>query len=160
MRKRQPIPELTETQVRCFWALVQVAGPDECWPWIGGVTKAANSQDYGIWHIRTDSTGKLVNLRPHRVAWTLANGPIPDGLDIDHVFGKCSTSLCCNAAHIEPVTTGENVRRYYLSRTHCKRGHEITEHGHSCRPCNNERLRLKRQRSTTITENPIAALIH
>ncbi len=156
MRKRHPIPQLTEIQVRCFWALIHRLGPDDCWLWHGGVTKAANSQDYGIWHI--DGTTK--HLRPHRVAYTLLIGPIPDGLDIDHVHGKCTSSLCCNPAHLEPVTTGENVRRYYLSRTHCKRGHPITQHGHSCRPCNNERLRLKRQRATTITEAPIAAFIN
>ncbi len=35
-------------------------------------------------------------------------GPIPDGLDIDHL---CLNTVCCNPTHLEPVTRDENSRR-------------------------------------------------
>ncbi len=142
MKSHYTIPNLTETQVRCFWALVDKRGPNDCWPWLGGVTKAKHSQDYGIWHIDNST----MNLRPHRVAYTLLVGPIVWPLTLDHVAGRCYTTLCVNPAHLEPVTQGDNVRRYYLNRTHCKRGHKIEQHGKPCGPCKTIGKRRERAR--------------
>lgn len=44
----------------------------------------------------------------HRVMFEAANGPIPDGLHIDHL---CRNRSCCNPAHLEAVTQAENNRR-------------------------------------------------
>ena len=44
----------------------------------------------------------------HRVAWIEANGPIPGGLDIDHL---CRNRACVNVEHLEPVPPDENIRR-------------------------------------------------
>jgi len=44
----------------------------------------------------------------HRIYWERANGPIPKGLDLDHL---CRVRSCCNPAHTEPVTRAENLRR-------------------------------------------------
>jgi len=44
----------------------------------------------------------------HRVYWERVNGPIPKGLDLDHL---CRVRACCNPAHTEPVTRAENLRR-------------------------------------------------
>jgi len=44
----------------------------------------------------------------HRVYWERENGPIPEGLDLDHL---CRVRACCNPAHTEPVTRAENLRR-------------------------------------------------
>ncbi len=156
MNKHHSIPSLTEKQVEQFWAKVQRAGPDECWLWTGGVTKAKHSQDYGIWHINNST----LHLRPHRVAYTLLIGPIDWPLTLDHVAGRCTSTLCCNPAHLEPVTTADNVRRYYLAQTHCKRGHQIERHGRSCRLCGNMKKRESNARKSIIIEAPIAALIH
>lgn len=67
--------------------------------------------------------------RAHRVAYILAKGPIPVGLQIDHL---CRTRLCCNPDHLECVTREENIARgnaphmVNARKTHCIRGHEFT----------------------------------
>jgi hypothetical protein len=76
----------------------------------------------------------------HRVSYELFKGPIPDGLQIDHL---CRTTACVNPAHLEAVTQLENARRASAEITHCKNGHEYTlettyrdRHGwRSCRVC-------------------------
>lgn len=64
----------------------------------------------------------------HRVAYTLAVGSIPDGLEIDHL---CFVPACVNPDHLEAVTGLENKRRALLHATHprsdhCGRGHEFS----------------------------------
>jgi hypothetical protein len=44
----------------------------------------------------------------HRDVYEQLVGPIPEGLVLDHL---CRNRSCCNPAHLEPVTTAENVRR-------------------------------------------------
>lgn len=42
----------------------------------------------------------------HRVAWELVNGPIPDGLFLNH---KCWNPSCVNVEHLEVVNNSENM---------------------------------------------------
>jgi hypothetical protein len=44
----------------------------------------------------------------HRWAYEHFIGPIPAGLEIDHL---CRVRHCVNPAHLEPVTKSENRRR-------------------------------------------------
>jgi hypothetical protein len=39
-------------------------------------------------------------------------GPVPEGLELDHL---CRVTTCVRPSHLEPVTTGENVRRRNLA---------------------------------------------
>jgi hypothetical protein len=72
-----------------FEPRVQKAGPDECWDW----KLKPGAAGYGCL-----SMGKGNNpLLAHRVAWELANGPIPEGL---FVRQRCGNRLCCNPAHL------------------------------------------------------------
>jgi hypothetical protein len=60
--------------------------------------------------------------------YELVVGPIPDGLEIDHL---CRVPSCCNPEHLEAVTHAENMRRGAAARgpvTQCKRGHPLIEH--------------------------------
>lgn len=66
--------------------------------------------------------------RSHRLSYTLLVGPIPPGLEIDHL---CRNRMCINPDHLEPTTTRENVLRgnghtaRNHRKTHCVRGHEL-----------------------------------
>ncbi len=43
----------------------------------------------------------------HRVAWEVANGPIPAGM---HVLHSCDNPRCCNPEHLKLGTHAENMR--------------------------------------------------
>lgn len=49
----------------------------------------------------------------HRVAYEMFVGPIPAGLEIDHL---CRVRHCASPAHLEPVTRAENNRRMHAHR--------------------------------------------
>ena len=44
----------------------------------------------------------------HRLAWEMMRGPIPDGMQVDHL---CRTRNCVNPDHLELVTPLVNVQR-------------------------------------------------
>lgn len=67
--------------------------------------------------------------RAHRVVYEAFKGPVPAGLDLDHL---CRVRSCVNPDHLEPVTRAVNLNRGIKNRaalhakTHCPNGHEYT----------------------------------
>ena len=50
----------------------------------------------------------------HRVTYRHLVGPIPAGMQVDHL---CRNRTCVNPDHLEPVTASENRRRAMAIRT-------------------------------------------
>lgn len=69
-----------------------------CWVWTGSLL----ADGYG--NLRDGAKVK----RAHRVSYETFVGPIPGGLEIDHL---CRNRSCINPDHLEPVTRAENQRR-------------------------------------------------
>lgn len=128
-----------------FLSFVHVEPTTGCWLWTGGTQGVYGAFHEGGWHGRS--------LLAHRAAYELFVGPIPEGLHLDHVRARgCSTTLCVNPGHLEPVTPGENVRRgIEPTKTHCLRGHPLSGEnlkststgGRRCRACTNMHARSK-----------------
>lgn len=97
-----------------FWAKIDASGA--CWMW----TASTNGVGYGqFWN-----GSRLV--KAHRWSYERFVGPIPDGLQLDHL---CRNRACVDPAHLEPVTGRTNVLRgatvvaAKAKQSHCIRGH-------------------------------------
>lgn len=149
-------PSLTELRLALGRRLLShLKQQDDCLVWTGTVGNAG----YGL--ISTGGRqGKTVLV--HRLAYELWVGPIPEGLTIDHVRARgCRSKLCCEPAHLEPVTLLENIRRGPGSNQHCRKGHLFTPEttlysnlkdgtrARQCKPCTNEHRR-ERYRSDAV----------
>lgn len=69
-----------------------------CWIW----PRAQQARGYGT----TYRNGKTI--LAHRALWERTNGPIPEGLELDHL---CRVPACVRPDHMEPVTHRENMLR-------------------------------------------------
>lgn len=79
-----------------FWERTSIL-PNGCMAWQG-----AKRKGYG----RYNNHGH--NMTAHIYAYEQSIGPIPEGLDLDHL---CRNRSCVNPAHLEPVTRAVNLRR-------------------------------------------------
>lgn len=125
-----------------FHARTDKDGPAGCWLWTGAVTNSGYASG--------SSGGK--SMLAHRWAYERFVGPIPEGLELDHL---CRVTLCVNPTHLEPVTHEENVRR--AMPTHCPQGHPYDEENTHMRPdrgfrecltCRREQSRSRRATPT------------
>lgn len=125
-----------------------------CWIWIGDIS------DKGYGRVRRGPVG--ASGRPsyrfaHRVIYELERGPVPDGLELDHL---CRVRCCVNPDHLEAVTHAQNMERgnsgiNFRTRTHCPQGHQydaentgISNGGHRvCRACRRLIAARRRQRA-------------
>ncbi|SRR6266851_2438823 len=134
---------LTPAQAQRFWSRVKKT--DTCWLWF----PLARGDGYAHFYL----TSKLQRVA-HRVAYMELVGPIPNGLQLDHL---CRVRHCVNPEHLEAVTPKVNVLRSTVgrtqrARTHCPQGHPYLGHNikwrhgfRSCRICFNlQRNRYRR----------------
>lgn len=137
---------LTSADIARFW--VKVIKKEGCWEW----TASLDPDGYGQFWLN----GRPI--RAHRVAYTLLVGPIPEGMEIDHL---CRNRACVNPApdHMEVTTHAVNTLRgtspqaVNARKTHCSNGHPFdksntyTQGGRRhCRACNAARVRAYNER--------------
>ncbi len=98
-----------------------VSDGDGCWFWVG----SRNRKGYG--NLRRDQADGGQVIAAHRYVYQKLVGPIPEGLQIDHL---CRVRHCVNPKHLEPVEPVVNTRRSPVApaairgrRTHCDKGH-------------------------------------
>jgi hypothetical protein len=149
-RSKRPVPYGTATIDRIM-AKVSMEPNSGCWLWL----EATDLKGYALMIVN----GKTK--RVHRLAYESLVGPIPDGLQLDHL---CRVRCCVNPKHLEPVTNRENGRRGIASQvnsdrqkaaTHCRRGHPYdsqskrTNGSRECKVCaknNQDKMRGRRKR--------------
>lgn len=108
-----------------LWSKVAAVGNlCECWEWTGG----SDGKGYGKFSLDATRSGYRTT-KAHRAIYEVLVGPIPDGMELDHL---CRNRSCVNPAHMEVVThevnslRGESFSAENARKTHCPRGHEYT----------------------------------
>ena len=105
-----------------LWERIQNYEPEPntgCWIWRGACDSSGYAQTFG--------GGRY--LKVHRVMFEAHRGPIPSGLQLDHL---CRVRCCINPAHLEPVTPRENTMRGQTitaanaRKTRCAQGHQFS----------------------------------
>lgn len=96
-----------------FVEKIKVQG--ECWAWIGARRKM--TAKYGCATVNGRSA------MAHRAVYEILIGPIPEGLELDHL---CRNQSCVNPDHLEPVSHQVNSQRA-LIRLVCPKGHPTTQ---------------------------------
>lgn len=133
---------MSKVNDQLFWSKVEKV--DTCWLYSGTL----NDQGYGI-----VSYGHTRKIRAHRYSYELVNGPIPEGMVLDHI---CRVRNCVRPIHLRVVTRGENVllgtglAAQKLRQQHCCYGHSLDDAiriqkkdgiRRTCRKCNQIRCR-------------------
>lgn len=145
-----------------FWAKVEKTA--DCWIWTASLRPGGYGQ-FAVGRRRPPA---------HRVAYELLVGPIPEGLQLDHL---CRNRACVNPEHLEPVTNRENTIRGLApvvngermrARTHCKYGHPLfgdnaaldVRGRRRCRACSRRQSRsYLGPRATTRVRGPMRAVV-
>jgi hypothetical protein len=114
--------------------LYRIAYDHGCWTWTTGTTPAG----YATINVR----GKTFYV--HRFMYELERGPIPPGLELDHL---CRNRACCNPLHLEAVSRSENIVRGILPiqntarrRTRCPLGHALSGDNLYIKPKTGQRI--------------------
>jgi len=132
------VRQLAITRFEAFCMPEPMSG---CIIWMGAIS----SNGYGHFWFNRKPIGA------HVWAWVAANGPLPQGLQIDHL---CRNRPCVNARHLEAVTgrvntlRGNTITAANSRKTHCPIGHELNGVNlirvagrRVCRECKNSKRR-------------------
>lgn len=128
-----------------------------CWEY--AKTSRAWNDGYRQISVGTNAEGRAVMKYAHRVSYELHIGPIPEGMQLDHL---CKNRCCVNPDHLEPVTPRENLMRSAdthaarnIAKTHCPQGHPYDADntginkrgGRYCKTCNSAQVLARYHRN-------------
>lgn len=127
------------------WTRIDVRGPDDHWHSSWSVGSHGYPQ---IGYVDDDGTRTMRLV--HRAVWEAINGPIPEGMTVDH---RCHVITCANPRHLRLLTNVANAMDNGQGRkTHCPHGHAydatntyVDRRGHRrCRACASARSFLRK----------------
>lgn len=130
-----------------FHKNVKVGKANECWPYLQKLKEDGYAR---VFHYSKP-------LYLHRLVYEHFNGPIPDGLVIDHL---CRNRACQNPNHLQAVTFKENVLRgesfsaKYARSTFCKNGHNNWKQQGNRRRCKTCLYLTQKKRRAKLRTNP------
>ena len=107
IRKYGTLEDQTPTFEQRFWSKVDKSG--DCWTW------TARTSDAGYGTTSIDGAPRYA----HRTAFEMANGPIPEGMFIDHM---CHTRACVKPEHLRIVTNKQNLENMAGAKSTSKSG--------------------------------------
>lgn len=110
-----------------FWEKVDPSG--SCWLWTASTTGTGRWQ-YGTMVTGSRTDGSRRFRKAHHLAYELAIGPIPEGMDVHHL---CGNTLCVRPSHLEIVSRRTHIVHRHdgimaqnARKTHCPRGHPLS----------------------------------
>lgn len=128
-RKRGRPPCTAES----FWGRVDRTAEDDCWVWRGW--RSPTGYGYLKWGNKQQ--------RAHRIAWSLTNGPIPDGMLVCH---HCDTPSCCNPKHLFIGSAADN------NADKARKGRALSGNRHPSRTTPERHARGERSGASRLTE--------
>lgn len=113
--------QLTQSDLDRFWKKVDKT--EECWKWLA--SKKPGPYGYGQFRL-----GEITNYA-HRASYIIANGSIPEGMDLIHL---CKHYWCVNPKHLKVIDRVSRLNgvdgwqaRENAKKTHCPKGHPYEE---------------------------------
>lgn len=132
LKTGDPCGSMRRPEAVRFWEKVHVRGRGDCWIW-----QATRDQNgYGMFKAEHST-------RAHQWSYRNLVGPVPEGFVLDHL---CRTRSCVNPAHLEPVTSQENLARGWGRRlrngmaNECINGHPYTPENTYIHPTSDQKI--------------------